>query len=473
MASEQSSAGDHSFGRSIPPAKRRRLQQCFEQANQLMARGNHDYANELFSQCVVGDPSNMLYLQGFMANLKQKYNNNKKGNNMAFLKLAGLRRSVSKAIKHEDWEGAFKAGTQALAINPWDVPTLKHMSEATELLDFDEVQLVYLKTALDAKPKDPDVNRLCAKALTDRGQFDQAIACWRRVEQANPKDPEAERQIADLAVKKTIHDGGYEEADAGKKVSRTKRQPEDTEMSLQRKLELNIQRHPDEIPLYYELAELHVRDENFDKAEEVLGRAYEASGQNADVRERLEDMQIRNLRQKRAAAEKKLKATGSEEDKQAFKEIDKALDAKEVQVYEHRCEHHPNNLAFKYFLGLKYQGNGLYDKAIHQFQLAKNDPQRKGLCMLALGQCFQQIKQYRLAMTHYEEGIQDIPERDAENRKKALYLAGKLALGLKNVDTAEKHLTALAGVDFAYKDVSSLLDKISQLREDEGESKGS
>jgi tetratricopeptide (TPR) repeat protein len=468
MASEQTSTDDQSSGRSIPAAKRRRLQQCFEQANQLMAKGNHDYANELFAQCVIGDPSNMLYLQGFMANLKQKYNNNKKGNNLAFLKLAGLRRSVSKAVKHEDWEGAFKSGTQALAINPWDVATLKHLSEATDQLEYDEVQLVYLKTALDANPKDPDVNQLCAKALTERGQFDQAIACWRRVEQARPKDPEAERQIADLAVKKTIHDGGYEEADAGKKVSRKKGQPEEAEMSPQRKLELNIERHPDEIPLYFELADLHVRDEDYDKAEEVLGRAYEASGENPEVRERLEDMQIRNLRQKRAAAKKKLDKTGSAEDKESFQQLHKALDTKELEVYEHRCEHHPNNLTFKYFLGVKYQGNGLYDKAIQQFQLAKNDPQRKGLCMLALGQCFQQIKQYRLAMSHYDEAIQEIPDRDAENQKKALYLAGKLALGLKNIDGAEKHLTALAGVDFAYKDVSSLLDKISQLREDEG-----
>ena len=30
---------------------------------------------------------------------------------------------------------------------------------------------------------------------------------------------------------------------------------------------------------------------------------------------------------------------------------------------------------------------------------------------------------------------------------------------------AEKHLSALAGLDFTYKDVSKLLDKIAKLRE--------
>lgn len=87
--------------------------------------------------------------------------------------------------------------------------------------------------------------------------------------------------------------------------------------------------------------------------------------------------------------------------------------------------------------------------------------------MLVLGQCFQQIKQYRLAMSHYESAIQEIPDRDADNKKKALHLAGRLAMSpvMNDIDTAEKHLTTLAGLDFSYKDISALLDKIAQLRE--------
>ena len=45
----------------------------------------------------------------------------------------------------------------------------------------------------------------------------------------------------------------------------------------------------------------------------------------------------------------------------------------------------------------------------------------------ALGQCFQEIKQYRLAMNNYESAIHEIPDRDADNKKRALYRAGRLA----------------------------------------------
>jgi len=80
-----------------------------------------------------------------------------------------------------------------------------------------------------------------------------------------------------------------------------------------------------------------------------------------------------------------------------------------------------------------------------------------------LGQCFEQVKQARLAMSHYEQAIDEIPDRDLENKKLALYRAGRLALsGLKDKDAAQRHLSTLAQLDFGYKDVSALLDKIDQ-----------
>ena len=72
-------------------------------------------------------------------------------------------------------------------------------------------------------------------------------------------------------------------------------------------------------------------------------------------------------------------------------------------------------------------------------------------------------------MTHYEEAIQEIPDRDAQNKKLALYLAGRLAAATKHFDIGEKHLTTLAGLDFSYRDVSSLLDKIAQMRDNASE----
>jgi tetratricopeptide (TPR) repeat protein len=88
---------------------------------------------------------------------------------------------------------------------------------------------------------------------------------------------------------------------------------------------------------------------------------------------------------------------------------------------------------------------------------------------LNLGQCFQKIGQKRLAVSHYESAIGEIPDRDGDHKKDALYRAGELQVSLKNYEAAEKHLSILAGLDFTYKDVSALLDKVSRLRDNPDE----
>jgi hypothetical protein len=69
-------------------------------------------------------------------------------------------------------------------------------------------------------------------------------------------------------------------------------------------------------------------------------------------------------------------------------------------------------------------------------------------------------------MRHYEQANEEIPDRDADNKKLTLYRAGRLALSLKNLEVAERYLTTLAGMDFSYRDVAELLDKIAKLKDD-------
>jgi tetratricopeptide (TPR) repeat protein len=454
--------------KTVSSAKRKRLQQWFEQANVQMGQENYDYANEWLTKCVAGDPGNLIYLQSFLSNLKKKYNNNRKGSNLAMIRIARPRSAAKRAAAHEDWEAAIKAGLDALKHNPWDFTTLSQMAKAADALGHHDAQLTYLKTALEANPKDPEVNKLCAAALKERGLFDQAIACWHRVEQAKPGDEEAARQIASLAVEKTIAKGGYEDPDRRSEALEGDRKgPEQqvVELTAEERLEQEIARHPKDVARYVELGELHMTRERYDRAEEVFTRAFEISGGDEDVRERWEDAQLRRLRQGFTKADRLAKKTGSEEDKKRSRELKTQLDAKELDVHKNRVQRYPNNLGFRYDLGVRYQLSGNFKEAIAEYQQAQRDPRNRGRCMLALGQCFQQIKQYRLAMGNYESAIEEIPDRDPENKKLALYLAGRLATALKDYDTGEKHLTTLAGLDFAYRDVSTLLEKIAKVRE--------
>jgi tetratricopeptide (TPR) repeat protein len=176
------------------------------------------------------------------------------------------------------------------------------------------------------------------------------------------------------------------------------------------------------------------------------------------------DLQVRRLRQQAVRA--KQTRGESPETEQQYRRLRKELTAKEVDRCQFLCQRYPHNLRFKYDLGLVYQIDKQYNEAIKEYQQARNDPRSKGLCLLRLGQCFQAIKQNRLAVTHYETALEEIPDRDAQNKKEALYLAGKLAMELNDLDKADKHLGVLAGLDFTYKDVSQLLDELGRRREE-------
>ena len=461
MASDQKQTSDDSQPTQrepLSPAKQKRLQALFSHGSKQMSQENYDYATELFQQCVVGDPSNLSYVQSYIGNLQKKYNNNKKGANLAQFQQRGARSAQKKALSQERWDDVIANGLKVLTVNPWDVHTLRLMATASDNAGDDEVEMYYLHCALQAAPKDPDVNRQCALALAAREQFDQAIACWHRVEQAKPDDEEAKRAIASLAVEKTIKKAEYGDASSSKIHGNAQAQPQtpQRQLSAEEKLEKQIAADPYELTNYYELAQHHLANENYKAAEEVFSRALEVSDGDPDVRDKWDDAQLRRLRKE---------ITDAADDPAREKQLRKEYFKKQLEVHKNRVERYPNNLAFKYDLGVSYQLNREPHEAIKQFQQARNDPRRKGLCMLALGQCFQQIKQYRLGMSHYESAVEEIPDRDAKNKKEALRLAAKLALALRDVGKAEKHATHLAELDFTYKDIAEILDAIAKLQE--------
>jgi tetratricopeptide (TPR) repeat protein len=463
----------------IAPAIRRRLQQCFEHGSKSAAKGDFNYASDMFSACVRDDPSNQIYIRQFLDNLVKKYNDNKKGAGFTSApKAAALKASIMKSRRSSDWDTVRKNGIEMLKINPWDVSTLVAMAESCDAQNFDEAGLVYLKQALDVNPKDAEVNRICGRTLARLGQFDQAIACWHRVEQAKPGDDEAARAIGELAIEKTISKGGYESADSSTDVRAAKgikddpREEQASKLSPAEQLEKRIAKTPENVELYVELSELHTREENHDKAIEVLKRALDASGGDLLVRERLEDAQLRKARQQVKIAETKFAKDNTPDNEKLAKKMKFQLNTMELDVYRSRAERYPNNLGLKYEMGVRLKRAGEFGEAIKSFQAASGDVKRKGQVHMELGECFQQIKQYKLAMDNYEKALEATSEREADQRKLGLYRAGKLALFLaanqtdakENLVRAEKYLNELAGMEFGYKDVAGLLDKIAKYR---------
>jgi len=446
----------------ISPARRKQLQKTFDIGMQKSGQKSYDYAVELLLQCAIADPGNVQYVKGLLDTLRAKYEKTRgKGHPMAFLKMMGPKGAAKKACAKEEWNAAAEAGAKGLIWNPWDFANLKFLVTATMAMGFTDVPLLYLRTMLEGAPKDIAVNRFCGEKLEELDRVNDAYQCWRRVDEMKPGDPEVERVLTRLTVARTIRETGYtaeKTKDAKSTVVAKNESGATVEMTHEELLEHQISQQPKNFSRYIELADIYIQVENFIKAEDVLTRGVENCGPGDGLQDKLEDVQIRRMRQKMARVDR-----NSEE----WKTLRLEMNETELGIWKNRCERYPNNLGFKYDLGLRYQMKGDNDEAIKQFQISKKEPRRAGLSCLALGQCFQAIKQYSLAMSNSHEAIEKIPDRDAENKKKAYYLAGKLAMALKEYEQANDFLTQLADMDFSFKDVSELLAKVEQLRNEQ------
>jgi len=486
----------------LPPAVRQRLDQVFQHARRSFDKGDHDYAHDLYAQCVSEDRVNLAYAQHFRANLTKKWGAGKKSSSFGGLLSKTSRGAIEKAAAKGKWEDAFAAGCAGLKKNPGDVGALQALAAACGELESVDCQLFYLRWAMDIDPTDVESNRQAAAALASIGEFDQAIACWKRVQQQKPNDEESAKQIARLSVEKTIHQGGYNTellkkasgettittprvADlASKESDGTPRQSRSGETTLvegeaddfdaqEKRLLEKIADSPGAEANYLELAELYASEDRLQDAERLLNKALSTIGGSGDsvIRDRLEDFHLRRVRRQVEIAQTKFEKQRTTEAKELLARMVKQANQAELDVYVVRAGRSPGDTRLQFELGLRQKRMGDYRGAINSFQAARGDSQRAAETQILLGECFQHIDQYKLAISSYEAAVEasrttSSGSASGEVRKLALYRVGVLAMGLKDYDRADQRLTELAGLDFSYRDVADRLDKIAAMRND-------
>jgi tetratricopeptide (TPR) repeat protein len=450
---------------ALSPGERSRVLKCYQTGCQAL-QTNPDYAIDMFAVSAAGDPGNAIFLQALLGALRKKHGAKKSGSLTSFLSV-GSRAGLKKLASSAQWRELIKQGVDIIKANPADHVCLLAMAEACGNLMFVESQAVYLRAALDAFPTDPEVNRQCAKFAASQGNFDQAIECWRRIGRTKGLAEEAEKAIAELSVDKTIAAGQGMIGRGGAGAARGPAKPEQPAAPGGRAGELRqaIAKNPADIDSRLELADVLERDGSVDEAERILNEALAASGNELKVREHLEDRQLRWGKHRVMIAEKRLATEDTPEHRATAEKLRAAQIRQEIDVFKARCDRYPENLTWKYELAMRLKAAGNYTEAIRQFQESMKDTRRRGAVALELGECFQKIKQYQLAMQNYQAAVDAITDRELELRKRALYRAGVLAAGLDDLDSARKYLSILAGLDFGYRDVAQRLDKLSPAKD--------
>jgi len=428
-----------------------------------MAKAGYDYAGLLFSECVLQDPGNPIYAQTFLANSRKK-SGDKKKTSSSFI-AAGKKMTVDSKKP----ESLLKVCIEMLNSNPWNIDTLISAGKACEDLGHLTSAIIYYQVAVDTDPHHIGANTACCEALRENADYDGALACVQRILKRKPEDREVLKLQHDLSAEKAIHKGKYATGASRDSVeSAGSVVPEDEDvmgrtLTVEEQIERRIAKNPQDTANYVELAHWFSIQSNLAKAEECYKRAVEVSNNDHGMMERLLEVQKKRLHAEALRLKEEYESDPQENRRSIFLASRNQYEAKSIELAELRIKHYPNHAGYRYDYGILLQKSEQVKEAIAEFQIAKVDKALAGKCLLALGQCFQMIRQSKLAMTHYQEAVAAL--EPGESKKKALYLAMKLAVTLEDYAQAEEYGHQLAAIDFSYRDLGDVLSQIAQRRD--------
>jgi tetratricopeptide (TPR) repeat protein len=467
----------------------------FERANQVLKPGNLDYGMQLLLNCCLLDPANLTYRQSLRQTQKAKYENNRKGQSLAFLTTLRAKFRLKTAQKRGDHLKVLEHGEEVLMRNPWDVGTNLAMAAAFENLHLDNMAIWTLEQARQVDADNPRVNRPLARLFEKAGNFTAAMALWELVRKAVPDDLEAQHKHKDLAASATIAKGNYQEAlqgtaptpmvsasletalheqaateaapamrksGAGKISSavRVSAKPEEKAPPQVVSLQAKIQADPTSPNAYLHLAALYRRADQFSQARQVLLQGFGPTANNFDIAMELIDLDIEPFRRDLAVAEDKLSRQPDSQELEAIRaSLAKEIATRELDFFRRKADRFPTDTSYRFEMGVRLMRCGQVDEAIRELQAVRADPRHQGKALVYLGYCFQSRDNWRLAQRNFEDALGLLTPADDALRKEILYQLAKGYAASGSMTRAVDLACELANVDFGYKDIGKLLDE--------------
>jgi len=458
----------------MPPDSNKIATDCYKKGNEAMLKENWDYAIDMYTKAVRLVPDNLLYRQALRGVEGKKYKGNKTGAKMAGLRLTGIRTRISRAKMKSDWNTIDQAAEDGLTLNPWDAQLNADLGEACRNLGYSEVALFCYRTAVD----NDGTNKAFLVSLAElhelRGNYTEAIDCWKRVAKLDPLDSQARSKMTQLEAMNVMDRGGYEGAQStiDVKTGYDFDRPAKTVIpeavsgpgaSPEADLQRAIRKNPADKNNYLKLADLYTRERRLADAYEVLKKGLEASGGDPNVRELLEDNELEQLRHNMALARQNAETDATAN--RNYHEIKQELRKREIEVFSGRVERYPKDSRWKYALANLHMKTKEWKKAIPLLQQSVADVRLKGEVLVALAKCFVAEKNHLLASRQLEQAVQVInPHDKTELFAEAHYILARICEENGQVEAAETHYNEVLGVDYDFRDARERMEKLQLAR---------
>ncbi|MFG0295492.1 MAG: tetratricopeptide repeat protein [Maioricimonas sp. JB045] len=454
--------------------KKKRIAECYRRGSEAMQKQNWGYAIEMFGLCTTLEPENVAFRQLLRNSTYKKYNDNKSGaGTFAKSKLLSIRGRIRKAKAKEEWDEVDKAAEEGLAINPWDAGINAELGHAARARGYLDIARFAYNCARQSDPKTREYSVALAEVLAEKGDYAEAGKVWQNLVRINPEDSEARSNVMRMQALETTDHGGYEGAESTQDVMATmnKRlkvqsggEADGPGMSKEMDLQRAIKKEPEKVEHYLKLGEHYRQQKELDKAYETFEQAVEVSGNDPNVREQLEDIELARLKHNIDLAREASNASPDDATaKENYDGLRKELVKREIEVFSRRIQRHPQDVNIKYELALRLMKIRKWTQAVPLLQQAAQNNRLKGKALLNLGKCFIQDKKLTLARGQLERAVVELSyDADPKMFTECHYLLARVAEELGDTATAENHYGEVLVVKYDYKDARERLESLQE-----------
>ncbi|HCE45860.1 MAG TPA: hypothetical protein DET40_20130 [Lentisphaeria bacterium] len=397
---------------------------------------------------------------------------------MATFKTSGMITAGKSQLARKKPLDALRNAEDALAINLKSLSALNLLAQTGRDLNARFITIEALEIAREFFPKNVTVLDWLADEYGADKQGTKALRVRQEIAALKPGDLDAQQQVRAAAALATMSENKWEDKASGDDSYRNLLKSKGEAVKLEQKD--RIARNVDDVKEIIEdlekqmaqgkgtldtkrrLADSYQKAEQHDKAIEYYNLVIQEMGvMDPFIDRAIEKSNVakfeKNIAEWREYGADPAKAAEAEGNINAIStqmlnyKLEKALE---------RVNNYPNDLQFKYELGVIYFDIGDHENALQQFQLSQRNPQRRLSSIVYLGQCFQLKKEYDIAIEEYTKAISEMIPMDKQ-KKDALYCLASAYEEMNNVEKALETYKLVYRADIKYKDVSDRMNRLS------------
>ncbi len=447
----------------------RKLRELVDKASAAMERGNTDYAVEMLLNVLDTEPR--LFEARKLLRTAQVARFVAGGGGagrhlMATLTGLGGMISASALLKAKPLK-ALQIAERLMNKDPLNRPFVKLVAQAAIAAELPQTAMHALEIAREAYPNDVELLFQLGTLYKDNGITDKARETFEALYRLRPNDPRIIKALKDAQAMDSMHRGRWVEVGAKGDYRKVLRDQEealrleqaakavktasDIENLIADQLQ-KIEREPANVNYRRALADLYARAERYDEALKALEEADRISGGgDPQIDRAISQIRVRQydaaIQQAHAAGDP-ARAAALESEKKEYL----------FTNAQERVKRYPNDLQFKYDLGVLLFERGMFTEAIQQFQQSQRNPQRRIRSLYYLARCFEEKGQLDIAAEQLEKAASELSVLD-NTKKDILYELGIVYERMGRADKAVELFKEIYAVDIAYRDVAQRIER--------------